>query len=316
MPHLAETETATGTPDSQPTETAIAAVAPTSDRESAHLVTENHPDGTSFGPLAQFVKTWTLENTGETVWTARYQVVVFAAPQGETLGAAESISLGKSVSPGESVEISIPLVAPRTGGSYTVVWQLVNERGEVIAVDGGNFWVTIRVSTGEDEAAGTTANGVSVSLTAIDIGVSQTRAEFCFTFPPGDWMPQEISLTAGTNTYNSQGGTLGSYPFSCFYAIFPVGASELASFPSFQIAAQKITTLGIVDDQEAKCEAIKPQLQVQYPGLDFTCLPFEAGQYAGGLVLPSGFTQAEMEAIISDAIQGTLYGPWLLTVTQ
>jgi hypothetical protein len=116
--------------------------------KAAHLVEETIPDGTVLAAGQEFVKTFTLENIGETTWNEEYQIVFYASPQGETLASPQSIPLGKVVSPGDEVVISIPLATPQSAGTYTVVWQLVNPNGGVIDVDGGNIWINIRVGGG------------------------------------------------------------------------------------------------------------------------------------------------------------------------
>lgn len=116
--------------------------------EAAHLVKETIPDGTVLTASEEFVKTFTLENVGETTWNEKYQIVFYASPQGETLDAPQSIPLGEKVNPGEEVVVSIPLKAPKNAGAYTVVWQLVNPNGDVITMDGGNIWISIQVGGG------------------------------------------------------------------------------------------------------------------------------------------------------------------------
>ena len=70
-----------------------------------------------------------------------------------------------------------------------------------------------------------------------------------------------------------------------------------------------------VDNSLEICEQIKPELKAQHPGLDFTCLPFSAGAYYTDLVAPPGYSEMEIGIIISDAIEGTILGPWVITVT-
>jgi len=229
----------------------------------------------------------------------------------------ESVPLGQAVAPGEQVGVSVSLTAPLKAGTYTVVWQLINENGDSIEVDGGNFWVTIRVpGTAAGGSTNASANQVTVTLSALDTGQSSTRAELCFDFPPGnDWFPQQIYLLASGETYDSSGGSLGTYPFSCFYSVFPVGAGELAGYASYQISVGKIGVLGPLNDQIGKCESVKAELQAQHPGLDFTCQPFTSGIYFSDLVVPAGVGRQEMETIIVDAMHDTIYGPWVITIT-
>lgn len=305
-------ETPSQTPSITATETPAPTATPQSGNEAGHLAGETIPDGTVLEAGEDFVKSFTLENVGETTWNESYRLVLFASPQGETLGAAESVTLGETVSPGEKIEISIPLTAPQNPGGYTVVWQLVNESDEVIEVDKGNIWASIRVGGRQGAFAG----GVTVSLNAIQVGESETRAELCFVFPPGnDWMPWDVNLIAGGKAYISSGGSLGTYPFTCFEFFYSIGRGELSQYGTYQISVGKINNSKTLDDNQVpKCEAVKAKLQVQYPGLDFTCLPFTAGRYFSNLVVPSGVSREKMDTIIVDAMQDTIYGPWVFTL--
>lgn len=308
-------EAPTRTPPIAASESPTPTAAPQSGIEAAHLAGETIPDGTSLKAGEAFVKTFTLENVGETTWNEGYRLVFFASPQGETLGAGESVPLGKMVPPGETVEISIPLTAPQNPGGYTVVWQLVNERDEVIEVDQGNLWVSIRVGGGQGSFAG----GVTVSLAALQVGEAETRVELCFDFsiPYGnEWIPQDISLLAGGKTYPAGiGGSIGTYPFSCTYHLFSIGREELAQYGYYQISVGKISDSKTLDDNQVpKCEAVKAQLQGQYPGLDYTCLPFTAGGYYRNLVVPGGVSREQIETLIVDGMNEAIYGPWVFTL--
>jgi hypothetical protein len=66
-------------------------------------------------------------------------------------------------------------------------------------------------------------------------------------------------------------------------------------------------------DTDAICEAVKPALKAQYPGLDFQCDYF-SGNYYTGLQLPAGMSADEAHLIIVDAINGAIYGPWDLII--
>lgn len=215
------------------------------------------------------------------------------------------------------MEISIPLTAPQNPGEYTVVWQLVNAWGEVIEVDKGNIWASIRVGGGTAGVPPVFAKGVTVSLNAIQVGETETRAELCFEFdfPYGnEWVPQEVYLLAGGKTYDWQGGPLGTYPFTCVEAFFSVGKGELSQYEVYQISVGKIGNPGLLTNQQGKCEALKAELQAQYPGLNFTCLPVTAGRYYSNLEVPSGVSREHIETLIVNAMQDTISGPWEFTL--
>lgn len=287
--------------------------------EGAHLIGESYVDGTVVAPGENFSKIWTLSNVGETTWTDDYQVAFLAAPQGETMGAPESRALGRCVLPGEEIEISIQMTAPESPGRYTVVFQLKNALSQTVLVDGGNFWVSIQAgaSFSGNSVIGDSpsSNGVTVTLSKVSTDNLQTRAELCFDLPsPDGWIPLDVVLTAGGQTFSSEGGSLGVYPFRCYYSIFQVSSGFLSQQTAYQIVVGKITPLELVEDHKLRCEQIKPDLKARYPGLDFTCLESGSGRYVGNLSSPQGFTSEQAEVLISDAIQGTIYGPWVISV--
>lgn len=294
----------------------------TEGRESAHLAGEDYIDGTTVSLGENFTKTWTLSNTGETAWTDDYQVVFYAAPQGEKLEAPEKMSIGQCVLPGEDVSISMPMTAPEKAGRYTVVFQLTNTTSQVIPVDGGNFWISIHsgsppLNSATVAGSSPSSNGVTVTLSSISSDYTQTRAELCFDFPSQDgWIPLDVVLAAGGQTFGSVGGALGTYPFRCYYSIFQVSLDFLNQQAAYQIVVGKITPLELVENQRQRCEQIKPELKARYLGLDFICLESGSGRYVGNLSAPQGFTLEQAEVLVSDAIQGAVYGPWVVSISR
>lgn len=83
------------------------------------------PDGTLLKPAQQFTKTWRIRNTGSCPWQPTYHLV-FAT--GERLGGLDA-SLNQPVQPGETIDVSINLVAPTAPGQYRGEWQLANTAG-------------------------------------------------------------------------------------------------------------------------------------------------------------------------------------------
>jgi hypothetical protein len=103
-------------------------------------------DETSFWPGATFIKTWRIRNIGTCTWPPGYSMVFTG---GDAMGTATAVSLPGLVSPGQTVDISIPLVAPSQPGNYTSYWLLRNLNGDTFgAAPNGNgpFWAQIRVN--------------------------------------------------------------------------------------------------------------------------------------------------------------------------
>jgi hypothetical protein len=96
-------------------------------------------------PNQQFTKVWRLQNTGKCTWTKSYAVVYFS---GEQMSAPASVPLAGDVAPGQTVDLSVDMVAPASPGTYQGNWKLRNA-GNVLFGIGPNgsapFWVRILV---------------------------------------------------------------------------------------------------------------------------------------------------------------------------
>jgi hypothetical protein len=88
------------------------------------------PDGTVMEPGQSFTKTWRVENNGVVPWGEGTQLV-FA--RGAEMGAASPVSVGDAA-PGETVDISVDMVAPMEPGEYTGRWHLRAADGTVMVV--------------------------------------------------------------------------------------------------------------------------------------------------------------------------------------
>jgi hypothetical protein len=96
------------------------------------------PDGTYVNPGESFTKTWRISNSGTTTWDSSYTFVFVQGDQME----GETQTIQGSVAPGQTYDMSIPMVAPTTPGSYGGLWQMVNGQGVPF---GTRIWVQISV---------------------------------------------------------------------------------------------------------------------------------------------------------------------------
>lgn len=87
----------------------------------AEYVSETIPDGTIFKPGLQFTKTWEIKNTSGCSWHTGYKIVFW---DGDVLGGAYVYNLPQAVGPGQTVPISLVLIAPKVDGTYTSEWML------------------------------------------------------------------------------------------------------------------------------------------------------------------------------------------------
>jgi len=142
--------TVTGTPPTAtPTNTPgpVTVTVPPSTCDKVQYISDvNIPDGTTLQPGAQFTKTWRLKNVGTCAWTKSYQLAFFSGTQ---MGAASSAAFPKDVAVGETVDISINMVAPSAAGSYRGYWMFKNANGALFGLGAqGNkpWWVDIKVA--------------------------------------------------------------------------------------------------------------------------------------------------------------------------
>ncbi len=108
-------------------------------------------------PGIRFRATWHFINSGDTVWDELYSFAFSAAPHPETaglsnlpLGVTASYRLGEIgsaevVAPGEEIELTLPLVAPKEPGVYATQWQLQNGKGEYF---GPVRWLRLIIADG------------------------------------------------------------------------------------------------------------------------------------------------------------------------
>ena len=149
---------------------AAAANPPTSTCDVATFIDDiTIPDGTTMSPGESFTKTWELRNDGTCTWNANYQLVFVS---GNSMGGPTAVAFTTTdVAPGESIQISIDLVAPTTAGEYTANYMLQNAAGMNFGIGAyaGSFYVQINVSGSGSESSSSpteTSDGSSPTATS------------------------------------------------------------------------------------------------------------------------------------------------------
>jgi len=103
------------------------------------------PDDSIIKPKQEFTKIWRLRNIGSCIWTTNYALVLVG---GDQLKGISPKLLDTPVDPGQTVDISIDLVAPKEPNYYQGNWMLRDESGNNFGTgsDAGNpIWVSIKV---------------------------------------------------------------------------------------------------------------------------------------------------------------------------
>ena len=124
------------------------------------------PDNTNFTQGAGFVKTWRIRNTGTCTWNPSYSLVF---TNGIQMSSLTSVPF-PATAPGATMDLSVNLVAPASGGAYTAKYELHDSSGTPFSIDGGRYvWVTITVGTvAALPTASSTGTGTSGSCTYVE----------------------------------------------------------------------------------------------------------------------------------------------------
>lgn len=96
-------------------------------------------DGQQFNPGAGFRKTWRIYNNGSCTWDSNYYLD-FASGDRMQGGSAR---IPGTVKPGQTVDISVDLIAPSKAGNYKGNWQMRSPQGTGF---GQTIWVSIKVN--------------------------------------------------------------------------------------------------------------------------------------------------------------------------
>jgi hypothetical protein len=95
------------------------------------------PDNSPIAPNAPFIKIWRLRNDGNCAWGPGYALHSLVFLGGTPMGAQPSMELPQVVQPGQTVEVSVPLVSPGLAGTYRAEWKLRADSGQLIGVGPG-----------------------------------------------------------------------------------------------------------------------------------------------------------------------------------
>ena len=105
-------------------------------------------DGSSVKPNQFFTKVWKVKNTGTCTWTTRYALVFV---KGDRLSGITPKYLIEAVQPGQTIDLSIDLVAPGHPDTYQGNWMLQDDNGVTFgsgAAQDEVFWVYVMVGRG------------------------------------------------------------------------------------------------------------------------------------------------------------------------
>ncbi len=114
----------------------------TQECDKAQFVSDiTFPDNSILTPGQIFTKIWRIKNIGTCSWTPSYTIVY---DHGEQMSGPSSQAMIGNTNPGQTVDISINLVAPVTANDYVGYWKIRNAAGVTFT----QFYVDIKVVGG------------------------------------------------------------------------------------------------------------------------------------------------------------------------
>ena len=93
-------------------------------------------------PGQQFSKSWRLRNAGTCAWSPDFALTFRSGNTPEARMGGSDFKIGKTVAPGQTIDLTANLVAPRAPGVHQSFWQMANASGRPF---GERVWVGIRV---------------------------------------------------------------------------------------------------------------------------------------------------------------------------
>jgi hypothetical protein len=105
-------------------------------------------DNTQMQAGRSFTKTWKVQNSGSCAWDAGFK---FQNTGGDSMGAS-AVTLPASVASGATYEISVPMTAPTTSGTFRSNWRMSTGTGQFF---GDEVYVQIVVGSGGGATATT-----------------------------------------------------------------------------------------------------------------------------------------------------------------
>ncbi len=137
---------------------------------SAYVADVTIPDGTVMAPGQSFTKTWKVQNNGTCAWTTAYQLTFV---NGEVMG-GRTTPIGSAVGAGQTVDVSVSMVAPTKEGEAIGYWKIFNDKGQPF----GTFLsVEIKVGTLTATASSGTPTATSPAATTAPSNTPETPTD-------------------------------------------------------------------------------------------------------------------------------------------
>jgi hypothetical protein len=177
---LTPTNTATIFPTATPFGSRVSTATTSGCDQAAFVADVTFPDNTVVAPDTAFGKTWSFQNSGTCTWNANYSLTFISG----SAMSGTTVSLGKTVAPGATVAITVPMVSPHNDGAYTGYWRMMNSNGVRFGVA---VYVLIKVSssvTSTPTRTVTPTSTITSGHTATPTSTTGFTSTPSFTFTP------------------------------------------------------------------------------------------------------------------------------------
>jgi hypothetical protein len=141
-----------------------APVAPVCVDDAAFVADVTLPDNSVVAPGSLLNKTWRVRNSGTCNWGSGYR---FAFAGGSQMNAAPATSL-PGAAPGATVDVTVPMYAPASPGTYDGIWQFLNASGQPFGAR-----VTVRILV-PAPATPAPAVGINIAASATDVNAGDS----------------------------------------------------------------------------------------------------------------------------------------------
>jgi hypothetical protein len=184
-----------------------------------------YPDGTKVHAGESFTKTWRIKNVGTCTWNSDYQLVF---DNGDSMGGPSYQRLTDShVAPGETLDVSVEMIAPGTLGTYRGNWKFQDPYGNIFGLTTGNpIWVEIEVVRNKsDQAENASTNSEYPTIRITDVDEDRNVTITGANFPPNDSLNVFLNtngtkgidgILVGTSTTNASGELIDIYTIPAY----------------------------------------------------------------------------------------------------
>jgi len=169
------------------------------------------PDNTVFTPNTPFTKTWRLKNTGTCIWDGNYLVAYISGSTMSQQPGYWVVPQGQTVSPGQTLDVSVEMTSPIENGNYASYWGLKKLDGGFMPIQGGengnSFYVKIKINNGATEG--------KITDQSITIELEQGSGTVC-TANSTYFVHVSISADGPMTATYEIGSTVGQIPAGYF----------------------------------------------------------------------------------------------------